>query len=83
MGCAFDSTSQAHEDVLAVVEPNQLAIAKSGHLSTEAKLSQATSILLQPLNIKNKKPLNVINILRIGCIMKKFLPNLRSKKLWT
>ena len=72
LGCAFDSTSQTHEDVLAVVEPNQLAIANSGNLSTEAKLSQATSILLQPLNIKNKKPLNVINILRIGCIMNKF-----------
>ena len=39
----------------AVEEPNQLA--NSGHfdLSFEAKLSQATSILLQPLNTK---PLN-------------------------
>ena len=33
-----------------VEEPNQLAIANSGHLRTEAKLSQATSILPQPLN---------------------------------
>ena len=59
LGCAFDSTAQT-QDVLAFIlmfiysraveEPNQLMIANSCHLSTEAKLSQATSILLQSLN---------------------------------
>ena len=38
LGCAFDSTAQTHEDVLAFILNTN-----SGHLSTEAKLSQATS----------------------------------------